>query len=189
MCKDNDIMMLHLNKVGANRMRFYLVILTLIFVMIPQSAQSDGNDGPQDEWVFFDMGDVLVDTEQPKRLHYVKGAEAFLNSLRSHGYKIGLLINIPQHFGKTCDEKFKKLKHVLETTWTDKSSLKWGLFDRIFLPPNNEYRKPHPLLFLQAMSISCPASIVFFGEDLSEVKQILPQAQDIEEAIWELFDE
>lgn len=151
--------------------KLYIMALLLIDSPLAIASSQHRHVTETEQWVFFDMGNVLVDTRNRKRLKYVNQAHEFISLIRKSGYKIGLLINIPENFGNHCDDKYVKLQEILKKNWIDKRPLDWNQFDRVFLPPNDALQKPHPYLFLQAMAISCPQKIVFFGEDHAEVAQ------------------
>lgn len=106
-------------------------------------------------WVFFDLGaNTIVDTSDDTfdKIKYMPGAHAYLQDLRDKGYHIGLLVNIPEAWGKTQEEKFATTKKFLAAQWVDAIPLDWNQFDLgVAFPPTDAERKPAPYLFDQAV--------------------------------------
>jgi hypothetical protein len=128
-------------------------------------------------WIFSDLGNTLVDTKtrDPKTGDYVKvfyrpGAFDYLNSLRVQGYPVGAIINIPEVWGKSYDEKLNSLKNFIGAIWYDpnESKLDWSRFNAgIYLPASDLTRKPARDMFCaaarDARKAGCMA--VYQGED------------------------
>ncbi len=106
-------------------------------------------------WVFFDLGaNTIIDTSDDTydKIKYMPGAHAYLQDLRDKGYHLGLLVNIPETWGKTQQEKFETTKKFIGSQWADAIPLDWEQFDLgVAFPPTNAERKPAPYLFDQAM--------------------------------------
>jgi FMN phosphatase YigB (HAD superfamily) len=86
------------------------------------------------------------------QIKYMPGAHAYLQELRDKGYHVGLLVNIPEAWGKTQEEKLKTTKSVLASEWVDSIPLDWDQFDLgVAFPPTDAERKPAPYLFNQAV--------------------------------------
>lgn len=107
-------------------------------------------------YLFFDLGaNTLIDTDtfDFKKIFYVPGAYDYLHDLKAKGYHLGLLVNVPESWGKTQEEKLKATQKVIGDAWTDSHSLDWDLFDLgVAFPPTDADRKPAPFLFNQAMN-------------------------------------
>ena len=63
-------------------------------------------------WVFFDLGDTLIDVKsrKGKDVQYLPGAAEYLADLRSKGYHIGLITNVPENWGPDHRTKVQVLK-------------------------------------------------------------------------------
>lgn len=133
-------------------------------------------------WMFFDLGNTLVDTKTYdfKKILYMPKAYDYLRELRGKGYPLGLLVNIPESWGTSRAEKVARLKAEVSgpTIWIDHNPMVWEFFTRtvtddlILIPMKDNERKPgSPKLFDDAHALgsteSCPA--VFQGEDPAEV--------------------
>jgi FMN phosphatase YigB (HAD superfamily) len=106
-------------------------------------------------WVFLDLGaNTVIDTSNDTYDHikYMPGAHAYLQDLRDKGYHVGLLVNIPETWGKTQEEKLETTKKFIGAKWIDSVPLDWDQFDLgVAFPPTDAERKPAPYLFDQAM--------------------------------------
>lgn len=120
-------------------------------------------------WIYFDLGDTVIDTKDMKKLKYFKGAKDYLSELRQKGFQIGLITNIPETFGQDYDEKLETLKKMINDGWIDRDVFDWNQFDRIILPLKNSEMKPAPTLFMKALSEAkgCPSA--YFSENEKEI--------------------
>jgi FMN phosphatase YigB (HAD superfamily) len=131
-------------------------------------------------WVFFDLGNTLVDTSPGRKMEYIPGALEYLHSLKQRGYRIGLITNVPEKWGPNSRKKIHALKNTMMKEWTldpNANPLDWRDFSDvlIFVPPRDEHRKPAPYLFRSALSQvfleegETRCKVVFQGEDAQEV--------------------
>lgn len=133
-------------------------------------------------WVFFDLGDTLIDVKfrKGKDVEYLPGASEYLRTLKSKGYHIGLITNVPENWGDTHRTKVRVLKKEVGQMWNHAlgaQPMSWEDFGdtRILVPPLNENRKPAPYLFKSAINevvleegdTKCP--VVYQGEDPKEI--------------------
>jgi hypothetical protein len=125
---------------------------------------------PQQPVVFFDLGNVIVDTKNWKDVHYFDSSLQMLAELKAAGISANLIANIPDSFGATCDAKFERLKSFMIEVWRPGAeAFDWSRFDSVYVPPSNDLSKPHPYLFVAAASQTCPHPMLFVGEDVTQV--------------------
>lgn len=120
-------------------------------------------------WVYFDLGDTVVNTKDMKHLKYMKGAREYIDDLKREGFKIGIISNIPENWGMDYDEKLLTLKKVIQEGWDEDRPFDWSVYDEVILPLKNTEMKPAPTLFLKAIAKaeSCPS--VYVGESPKEI--------------------
>lgn len=135
-------------------------------------------------WVYFDLGDTVVNTKDMKHIKYMKGAREYMEELKREGFKIGIISNIPESWGLDYDEKLASLKKVIQDGWEEDRPFDWTVYDEVILPLKNTEMKPAPTLFLKAIhkAESCPS--VYIGESPKEIVA----AKDVGMAA-KLFDE
>jgi FMN phosphatase YigB (HAD superfamily) len=123
--------------------------------------------------LFFDLGDVLIDTHDWDNLRYMSGALGYLEKLKTDGYSLGLIVNIPAEWGTTNEERIATLKSFVAKTWKEPAPFAWELFNLILVPYTNAERKPAPAMFLRALKSagSCPA--LYQGEKDVEIAEAL----------------
>ncbi len=140
-----------------------LLVVFFLFLGIPKSEV--GGRG----WVFFDLGEVLVSKTDDGHLKSVSNSLSFVKSLRRQGFKLGLIVNLPEKVGQSCSDKNHWLQTYIATQMVEKFD--WQLFDQILLPSKDSYRKPHPLLFLSALELACQLQkpVAFVGENQAEL--------------------
>ncbi|WP_412539378.1 hypothetical protein R8Z50_26490 [Longispora sp. K20-0274] len=120
--------------------------------------------------VYFDLGDVLVDTTDFAHLHYEEGALRQLRTLRLLGIPLGLITNVPPSWGSTDAERIERLKAFIAATWEEPEPFVWSYFgDRILLPRTDAERKPAPALFTRALERTGDCSAVYEGDSAEEV--------------------
>ncbi|MGK5085442.1 hypothetical protein WDW37_19310 [Bdellovibrionota bacterium FG-1] len=132
------------------------------------TASASGNCGKG--WVYFDLGDTLIDTHDWDHLKYLQGAHDYLNSLKSAGFHLGLIVNIPEKWGDTESKKIAKLKDEVAKTWSEGKGFHWDYFERLLVPPTDRDRKPSSFLFEQARRLGGSCKIAYQGEDVREVR-------------------
>jgi FMN phosphatase YigB (HAD superfamily) len=120
-------------------------------------------------WVYFDLGNTIVNTNNIKNLHYMRGSREYMEQLKKEGFNIGIISNIPESWGNTYEEKLQSLKTYIYFGWGEATPFDWSVFDEVILPLSNAELKPAPFLYLKAISKtdSCPS--VFIGENIKEV--------------------
>lgn len=142
-----------------------LIALVLVAIL----AFSAKAYNPPRPWIFFDLGNTLVDTSDSSHIKYLNNAHEYLIELRQMGYKIGVLSNVPEKWGKTNDEKLVSLKNFIKTRWDDDIEFEWELIDQFYFSPDEKRRKPNPYLFAEAIALASPCPTLFQGETLSEI--------------------
>ncbi len=120
-------------------------------------------------WIYFDLGNTIVNTNDMKHIKYEKGAREYIDKLKREGFKVGIISNIPENWGMDYDEKFQSLKKVIHDGWDEEAPFDWSVFDDVILPLKNSEMKPTPTLFLKAINKaeSCPSA--YIGESPKEI--------------------
>lgn len=120
-------------------------------------------------WVYFDLGDTVVNTKDMKHLKYMNGAREYMEELKREGFKIGIISNIPEDWGMDYDEKLQTLKRVIADGWSEERPFDWSVYDEVILPLKNTELKPAPALFIKAINKaeSCPS--MYVGESPKEI--------------------
>lgn len=149
------------------------LFLSLFFGMIignlnASKAMAQSHSHAND-WLFFDLGEVIVTGNPSAGYHYVPGVLNYLEAARQAGYKTALITNIPEAWGSSCDLKFAGLQDFLGSRLHEELAFNWQLFDAVVMPPFDRYRKPHRFMFLNALSLGCNGRALFVGENQSEV--------------------
>lgn len=140
----------------------------------PTGSTLSSQDTCERPFVFFDLGNTILDTRTHnfEKIFYIPGALEYLMSLRQEGYRIGLLVNVPDSWGKDDAEKMRTLREFTAKSWSDPRPMDWDLFDAgIFFPNSAKERKPHPALFQRAARLARAqgCSIVYQGEVQEEL--------------------
>lgn len=149
-----------------------LVTLVLIVFSIAFVAAAEG---PAKPLLYFDLGNSVVDTKTYDfaKIVYMPGAYDYVSQLKAAGFDLGLIVNIPESWGATRDEKLAALKTFVDSRWAkDEKPMLWGAFDLgILIPLHDSERKPAPLLFQEAKSYADEACrfAIYLGEDKDEV--------------------
>lgn len=153
-----------------------LVISLFLMAAEASASKTPTCDKP---WVYLDLGNTIIDTRgrdkngEDKNLRFMPGARAYLNELKSHDYRVGVISNAPETWGKTLGSKIKHLKDYVKHRWRDREKIRWSEFDAgILLPPTDAERKPAPYLFVKAKERAAAAGCeaVYIGEDAAEVE-------------------
>lgn len=152
--------------------------MTLAVAFAGEAALAGGGARPGKcarPWVFFDLGETLVDTKTSdfKALTFMPGAREYVRHLARKGYPMGLIVNIPANWGRDRAERVATLVKFIDEKWADPAAFDWKIFgERILVPNSDGERKPHPALFQEAQALAtaahCPA--VYEGEDATEIK-------------------
>jgi phosphoglycolate phosphatase-like HAD superfamily hydrolase len=148
-----------------------LLLLTSVLAASPVRA-----DCPR-PWIFFDLGQTLIDTQgnTMKNMTYMTGARDYLAGLEKDGYALGMIVNWPEKDGATQLEKQQRMKTFIESGWAGapEPRFDWTAFppELMLLSNTTAERKPAPALYLRALALAgavgCQA--VFMGEDAKEV--------------------
>lgn len=121
------------------------------------------------DWVYMDLGEVIVSGNPTDGYTYVPGALDFLQNLHQAGLKLALLSNIPESWGATCQQKLTTLQDFLGSRLNEEQPFDWRKFDAVVLPPFDRYRKPHQFMFLHGLHNACPDRALFIGENPDEI--------------------
>ncbi len=141
--------------------------LAAIILLAVAPAQA----GDKLPWVFFDLGKTLIDHNPDyTNMRYLPGTKDYIKSLKSRGFRLGILINWPEEEGNSDAEKLALCKRFVLENWNNSAPFDWDLFDAVFFPPKNIYRKPHPYLFQKALKTAEPAAAVYQGENPGEIE-------------------
>ncbi|GAB1691096.1 hypothetical protein [Krasilnikovia sp. M28-CT-15] len=120
--------------------------------------------------VYFDLGNVLIDTSDWSHVRYEPGALAYLNELRTRDVAVGLIVNIPESWGATQQEKLATMQQYIADRWAESEPFVWSYFDgRVVLPDTDAERKPAPVLFERALTQSAPCRPYYQGEVAAEL--------------------
>jgi hypothetical protein len=137
-------------------------------------------------WIFFDMGKTLIDhgkfieeTDSFEKEWYMPGAYDYLRELNDRGYRLGMMINIPETWGKNYPQKLNKLEATIAKGWNDdpnKPSQPMFEFDHfrvIMFPKSDNERKGIGKLamYQRAMELAYPCAAVFQGENPKEIEE------------------
>lgn len=142
-----------------------LVAASSLFVTAIHHAEA----APVADWIYFDLGEVIVTGNSTAGYTYVPGAIDYLRDMRQRGYKVALVSNIPESWGAACSAKFDGLKDFLGTRLHETVPMDWLQFDKILLPPFDRYRKPQRYLFMRALENACPGRALYVGENPGEI--------------------
>jgi FMN phosphatase YigB (HAD superfamily) len=123
----------------------------------------------QATWVYFDLGNTLVDTTDFTKVDYYKNAYNTLKQLKLYGYQIGLISNIPEDWGSNYNEKLNRLKAEVNNNWVGAKPFDWAIFDEIIISMKTGERKPALFMFQQAMDLGSNCPMLFVGENQTEI--------------------
>jgi FMN phosphatase YigB (HAD superfamily) len=140
------------------------VFVTVLSVAAPAHA----DQAP--DWVFMDLGEVIVTGNPTDGYTFVPGALDLIAGLKQAGIKVALVSNIPESWGATCDLKLAGLQQFLGSRLNEPMPFDWKSLDHVILPPFDRYRKPKPFIFMTALASACPGRALFMGEDSGEIQ-------------------
>ncbi len=112
-------------------------------------------------WIYFDLGNTLIDTTDWDHLKYFPETQAYLAQALKLGFHLGLITNVPEAWGKDAAEKIARLKTEVQMGFKEPGTgFDWTPFEEIFVPLNDSERKPAPILFERALAAhpTCPHS-------------------------------
>lgn len=144
----------------------------LSYLALSLSAANAGQAHCNHPWVFFDLGNTLLELrDKGEKIRYMPGAQDYLKALHKKGYRLGLIVNIPENWGQDREAKISALKKHVTEHWTGPKPMDWAVFSRILVPSSDADRKPSPALFEEAARLAkdsgCKA--IFQGETPREV--------------------
>ena len=144
----------------------YVISLLLLFLAHASAAQ----ENIKTPWIFLDLGMTIIDTTDLEKLKYVKDSKEYLESLRLHGYQIGLILNIPETWGDTYDKKIETLKSFISERWVDDKTFDWSPYSKIIIPLKDAEKKPKPILFERAIQFADNCPLIYYAEDQNETE-------------------
>lgn len=126
-------------------------------------------------YMWFDLGNVLIETRDGfDKIHWMPGVRTYLQELRSQGFRIGLITNIPEKWGEPGDRnsKIDRLQAVINQGWVDETPFDLEEFDEVLVPLYTHESKPASKLFLDALRIADGEGLksYFQGETPREVE-------------------
>ena len=92
------------------------VLANLFFAFVIDASHAQNQC--RQPFVFFDLGGTLVDTDTYnfKPMFYMKGALSYLIQLSKNGHKLGLLIDVPESWGRDLPQ-FSLIKDAPTAKW------------------------------------------------------------------------
>jgi len=153
---------------------FIKSVVILGFIASPSNLfAADNKSESTKPDIYFDLGNVIVDTSDWSQVDYVPNSKEYVTDLKSKGYKVKMLINFVDKLGErtftSCEDKFSGLVSFLDSKWTGEESFNWSQFDLVMLPHSDAKRKPNPNMFVNALASSCPRPVLFQGDDDEEL--------------------
>jgi hypothetical protein len=146
--------------------KIYFTLLILLMIGQVRAANM---------WVFFDLGNTVINIKNKNSLDYFQGSENYIKSLRKMGIKVGVITNIPETFGKDYNEKLHTLKKYIRDSWVGSRPFDWSLFDKVYLPLNNSELKPAPILYRRAVEFINNSPRLFISETQKELDEAINQ--------------
>ena len=120
--------------------------------------------------VYFDLGETLIFKTDQNQWLLPSGTITYLKELKDQNIEISIISNVPDSWGDR-EEKISRLKATIAKNNSSKSPFPWHLFKEIYIPPNNQFRKPHPHLFELIKKAASPKdALVFIGENEKELE-------------------
>ena len=149
--------------------------------LVSASAWAGGSGAPGcgRGWVFFDIGNTLIDTTNENHYRTLPQAHEYLRALHDAGFHLGAISNVPESWGATQEAKLARLKLEIASVWTESQPFEWNAFEAILLPPTNADRKPAPFLFKQAVGIAAGCRIAYEGDDAPEIQAAAANGFDV----------
>ena len=152
-----------------------ILVTSQVFQSAPSRAQPPSCTQPL---LYFDLGNTLLKTDFDSKSHQIKtvsyfpNVKSYLSQLKKNHFRMGLIVNLPEAWGKTREAKITALKSFIKDHWVDARPMDWSDFELgILVPENDLQRKPAPHLFLEALATAkregCPA--LYQGESQREI--------------------
>lgn len=142
-------------------MRMFLIFFASVFLR-PAFAQKA-------PWIYFDLGDTIVDTSDMNKIHYYNGAKEYMEGLRDLGIKVGIMTNIPVSWGNTQQEKLNSLKKFISDRWVDSVPFDWSVYEDVLLPYTQAEMKPAEGMYLKALQRAGSCPVGFISENPKEI--------------------
>ncbi|MCK5583708.1 MAG: hypothetical protein KAI33_07960 [Elusimicrobiales bacterium] len=144
------------------------IILALIMIFSLNMPAFCSDNKP---WVFFDLGYTLLShDERHNNMKYIPQATEYLQTLKDHGFHLGLLVNWPESEGNNDGEKLILMDNFLNDRWTGKIPLNLDIFEVAHFPPTGDLYKPHPHLFKKALKIAGHCNAIYYSENGRETR-------------------
>jgi hypothetical protein len=144
-----------------------------ILASLSLGAHADGpSDGPCQSpgWIYFDLGNTLIDTHDWDHLRYFPEAQAYLAQAHAKGFHLGLITNVPESWGADAPAKVARLKAEVASGWQEAAPFNWADFEEILVPLNDTERKPAPILFERALAAHHDCPLYYEGEEPDHVR-------------------
>lgn len=141
----------------------------VLSLLVMVSAMDKAMAAQASDWIYFDLGEVIVTGNPTTGYTYVPGAMESLTAMRAAGFKLALITNIPESWGATCEHKFASLKTFLGDRLHETTPMDWTKFDAVVVPPFDRYRKPHKFMFIAGLARACPSRTLYVGEVSQEI--------------------
>lgn len=142
-------------------------LLLCVFLAPILNAQTE-------KYIWFDLGNTLIDTRNGfDQIKFMPGAVEYLNHLKANGFKVGIISNVPDSWGRRGDlnSKIKHTEKLIKKGWKDPHyDFNFSDFDHVLMPVYESEAKPAPTLFRKALEVSKNAKVVFQGETPAEVE-------------------
>lgn len=146
--------------------------LVLLISLSSFSLSASVEEACKSTLMYFDLGNTIVNTkDNSNETKYMPEAKDYLISLKDAGCTLGLIVNIPESFGKTYAEKISNLKDYVNSRWIESEPFMWNIFEAIYVPPTNADLKPAPLLFrsVQLNAWMRSKHVLYQGETPKEI--------------------
>ncbi|MFG1593663.1 HAD family hydrolase [Halobacteriovorax sp. CON-3] len=148
-----------------------LILITLIsFAGAGYYASNLNEDTSLQRWVFFDLGDTIINTKKSGNYHYYEGSLEYIHALKGMGIHVAIISNIPESFGETYEQKIATLKEYVRAHWNDSVEFDWSVFEKIYIPMSNDELKPAPYIFNKALDETGRYPSLYISESLKEVE-------------------
>lgn len=149
-----------------------LATALLLMVFLATAPKADASKA----FVWLDLGNVILETRNGyDKVHYMPGVLEYLEQIKNDGHKVGLIVNIPESWGKPDDypSKIQATLDFIRGGWIDaEKTFSFDVFDEVVIPMRNTQRKPAPDLFMKALEVSKNLGLRPFyqSEDAEEIE-------------------
>jgi FMN phosphatase YigB (HAD superfamily) len=170
----------------------------------PAGGGFEAARGCKHPWVFSDLGaKTLVDTSRydfdtdTGDIDPVPGSQEYLAALGKAGFTVGLIVNVPEEWGRDDDQKIFRVIDMIDKAWTGAAPFPWGQIGKItgtgvdrhfagryLVPDRDAHRKPDPYLFRKAVSLARPCKTFY----MSAIAEEVPAARAAGMAAYRIAD-